>query len=106
MAFVDVPDRRLATNRPQGAHAADAEHDLLLDARVGITAVQLIGDRAVGIGIAFDIAVEQIQRYLADPCFPDPQLHIPLADFDADTLLDAVRGATQDRKSTRLNSSH
>src|SRR3546814_190391 len=32
---------------------------------------------------------------LADPCFPDPQLHIPLADFDADTLLDAVRGATQ-----------
>jgi len=51
VAFVDVPHRRIQSDRAQRAHAADAEHDLLLDARVDVAAVELVGDAAVGVGV-------------------------------------------------------
>ena len=41
MAFVHVEDGRLEAQRLQGAQAADAQHDLLADARVDVAAVEL-----------------------------------------------------------------
>ena len=47
VAFVHVEDGGLEVQRLQRAQAADAEHDLLADARVDVAAVQRIGDVAV-----------------------------------------------------------
>ena len=61
MAFVDVPDRRLEPSSRERAHAADAEHDLLLDARRAVAAVQPMGDVAIVLGVLRDVGIEQIQ---------------------------------------------
>ena len=45
--FVHVEDRRFIAERFQRAHAADAEDDLLPDARIVVAAVKLAGDGAV-----------------------------------------------------------
>ena len=47
VAFVHVEDGGLETHRLQGAHAADAQHDFLADARVDVAAVEGIGDVAI-----------------------------------------------------------
>ena len=47
MALVHVKDGGLEIHGPQRAQAADAEHDLLADARIHVAAVKLVGDVAV-----------------------------------------------------------
>ena len=42
------------------AHAAHAEHNLLLQAIVGVAAVEMIGEAAVPAGVALEVGVEQI----------------------------------------------
>ena len=56
----------------QGAHAADAEQQLLVEAVLLGAAVQTVGDLAVVVGVALDVGVEQQQRHAADPGHPDP----------------------------------
>ena len=50
VAFVHVPHGGLEAQQAQCAHAADAQHHLLLEPVRFITAVQPEGDVAVGIG--------------------------------------------------------
>ena len=47
MPFVHVIDGRAEAQRLERAQAADAQHDLLLDALVIVAAVELIGDLAM-----------------------------------------------------------
>jgi len=51
VAFVDVVHGRRQAQRAQGAHAADAEHDFLLDTGGLVAAVELEGDGAVGFRV-------------------------------------------------------
>ena len=54
----------------QGAHAADAEQQLLLQAVLVAAAVEAVGDLAL-LGVALDVGVEQQQRHAADAGHPD-----------------------------------
>ncbi len=51
--------------------AADAQHQLLADARAMIAAVQAAGQFAIFRAVAFDIAIEQVQLHAADVHQPD-----------------------------------
>ena len=66
VALVHVPDRRLEPSACERAHAADAEHDLLLDARARGRrrrgGAGWRGPRAVALAVG----VEQVQRDAAD----------------------------------------
>ncbi len=61
--------------RAQRAHAADAEHDLLLDAGRAVAAVEPVGDVAVVRRVLLEVGVEQIEPDVADPRLPDLDLH-------------------------------
>ena len=60
--------------RADGAHAADADQDLLPDALVLVAAVEPVGDAAqVGV-VLLDVGVEHQQRHPADRGLPDARL--------------------------------
>ena len=60
--------------RADGAHAADADQDLLPDALVLVAAVEPVGDAAqVGV-VLLDVGVEKQQRHAADGRPPHPGL--------------------------------
>src|SRR5690606_36219299 len=61
VAFVHVVDVGMDAHRFQGADTADAQDDLLLDARLHVAAVELAGDRAIDGVVLGQIGVEQIQ---------------------------------------------
>ena len=75
VALVDVPDRRLQADLLEGAQAADAEHDLLLEARLVAAAVEARRDLAVGRLVLGQVRVEQEQRHAPDPGDADQQVH-------------------------------
>ena len=56
----------------KGADPADAEEDLLLDARLALPAVEGCRDEAEVGRIGFDVGVQEVQRVLPDLHFPDP----------------------------------
>ena len=62
-------DPRVGT---QGAHAADAEQQLLAQPVLGVAAVEAVGDLDVVVGVALDVGVEHQQRHPADAGDPDP----------------------------------
>ena len=57
--------------RPDGAHAADAQDELLVEAHLAAADVQDVGDRPVGVGVLGDVRVEQEDRHAADLGDPD-----------------------------------
>ena len=61
----------LDAERRERAHAAHAEHDLLLDARVAIAAVEAVRDGAVALGVFRHVGIEQVERYVPDLRVPD-----------------------------------
>ena len=65
VALVDVPDRRLQAHLLEGAQASDAEHDLLLEARLVAAAVEPLRDLAVGRLVLRQVRVEQEQGHAA-----------------------------------------
>ena len=71
VALVGVEDVGLQAERAQGAHAADAEHDLLAQAVVLVAAVEAVGDGDAVGGVAGDVGVEEVQRDAADVGPPD-----------------------------------
>jgi hypothetical protein len=71
VAFVQMPHRRGRAERFQRAHAADAEDDLLLDARLPISAVQPRGELTIPWSVFLQIGVEQVQRHAAETHAPD-----------------------------------
>ena len=61
----------------QRAHAADAQHDLLPDARIVVAAVERIGDVAVLRQNVFrDVGIEQVERDAAHVQLPDLDAHV------------------------------
>ena len=57
--FVEVIDRRLGAQRLEHAHAADAEDDLLLHARLAIAAVEARRQLAIPRRVLLEVRVEQ-----------------------------------------------
>ena len=67
-----MTDGRIFAHRSQGAQSADAQHEFLANAQIGIAAIELGGDVAVFRRVASEIGVEQIQRHPTDLHAPDP----------------------------------
>ena len=75
VAFVQVEDGRRRAERLQRADAADAEDDLLLDARFAIAAVEPRRQLAIPRRVLLEIGVEQIQLHAAEAHAPDRDEH-------------------------------
>ena len=73
-----------ACKRP---HAADAQHDLLLDAQLAVAAVQRAGDLAVVGRVPGDVGIEQVQRNAPDLHLPDLRRRLPAGKIDIDDEL-------------------
>ena len=71
VTLVEVEHRRREPEPPKHAHAAYAEHELLSQTVLAVAAVQRVGDGARPVGIALDLRVEEVERYLPDPGEPD-----------------------------------
>ncbi len=73
VGVVDLRRRGAGQARPQaqGAHAADAEEQLLLEAGVAAAAVERLGDLAGLLVVAGHVGVEQEQGHAADLRLPD-----------------------------------
>ena len=72
VAFVHVVDRGSQIHRAQQTHATATEHDLLLDARLTIAAVEVARDVAVLLAVLRQGSIEQIQRHTANARAPGP----------------------------------
>ena len=112
VAFVQVKRARRDAERTQRFHTADAEHQLLTNARAVVAAVQPRGQLAIFRAIAFDVAVEQVQLHAADVHAPhlgvqrtatgidshadrparivDGRVHRQVLDFRVEILFDLV----------------
>ena len=94
MPLVHVEHRRLQAQSLEGAHASDAQDDLLADARIGVAAIERIGDVPIlGQQILRDIGVEQVK--LHSPDFQLPHLNHYVAGGQLDGYLEflVIRGA-------------
>ena len=78
-------------HRFERAHAADAEHDFLLDARVLVPAVEAVGDGAVGFAVCRQVGVEQVQPHVPHARLPDLHLDDAIRKIDRDVDLAAAR---------------
>ncbi len=95
MPFVHVIDGGAEAQRLERAQAADAEHDLLVNALVIVAAVELIGDLAMlRRGVLRDVAIEQIELHAAHIDAPDFQEHFDAGEIDADQQFAAGRVAS------------
>ena len=74
-----------------GAHAADAEHDFLANARSLIAAVEPMRDVAVDGSILGTIRIEEINRHAPDFSPPNARHHIAPGDAHADGSPKSVR---------------
>jgi hypothetical protein len=84
MAFVQVPDRRLQAELPDGAHAADPQHELLVEPHLAAADVQDVGDRPVGGRVLGDVGVEQEHRHAPDLGDPDRGEQVAPGQLDRD----------------------
>ncbi len=90
MTFVDVIDGRMDIHFLKGADTAHAKNNLLLDAGLLVTAVQLMGDVTV-LGIVFrKIGVQQQHTHHADLGLPNLDDHFAARKVDLDMGLAAV----------------
>jgi len=71
--LVEVADLGLEPEGPQQAPAPDAQHQLLLQAQLGASAVQLARDGAEGRRVRGVVAVEQVERAPSDLRLPRPE---------------------------------
>ncbi len=84
MALVRVEHLGLDTDGLQGAHATDAEQDLLPQTVLDVTAVQPVGDLTKVVGVLLHVGVEQEQRHAADVRPPHRGAQRPTGDVDLD----------------------
>ena len=76
MAFIDMPHRGLEAHCIQCAHAANAQHDFLLDAQIAVAAIQLMRDVAIFVCIFFKIRIEQDHAHMPDHRLPNLDRHL------------------------------
>ena len=91
MPFIGMPHGRLEAQRPQHAHAADAQDDLLKDTHLLVAAVQARGQFAIPGRVRFHISVHQVERHPADVDLPDRDMDGPTVQVDLDRQALAVR---------------
>ena len=72
VALVGVEHLRIDPEGVEGAHAADAEEDLLAQAVLGLAAVEPVGDRPQVGGVLLHVGVEQVERHPPDLGPPHP----------------------------------
>ena len=104
MAFVQVPHRGRQVELAQRPHAADAEHELLVQPHLATADVKDVRDRAVGVVVVRDVGVEQQDRdppHLGDPDGGE-QLAIGQRDADREGLAEPIERAAQDRQACEL----
>src|SRR5579859_1591467 len=77
MAFVDVPHGGLELHRGKRARATDAEHQILLEPRRAVAAVETVRNRAIALVVLRYVGVEEKKPNVADARLPD--LHGELA---------------------------
>ena len=85
--LVQVEHRRLDADHAERPVAADAEQDLLLDARLLVAAVEARREPLVGLGVGVVARVEQQQVAAAHRHPPDPQPDLALGELDAEAHL-------------------
>ena len=99
VAFVEVIDRRVDAHRLEHAHAADAEDDLLLDARLAVAAVEARRQLAIPRRVLLEVGVEQVQLHAADAHAPDRHEHGAVAErHGGDARLAVGRHRRLDRR--------
>jgi len=97
--LVHMADGRLDPQGAEGAQAADAEDDLLLDARLLVSAVELVGDLAIARLVLRRVGVEEVERDASDIHPPDPERDLPLREVHRnEDRLAGVVGFELDRK--------
>ena len=74
MTLVDVPHCGLQFQCAQCTHATDTENDLLLDANVTVTAVQLRRQLTILRAVAGYITVQQVEMNMTDIYLPYPEV--------------------------------
>ena len=70
--------------RPDGAHATDAQDELLVEAHLAAADVQDVGDRPVGVRVLGDVRVEQEDRHAPDLGDPDGDEQVAPGQLDGD----------------------
>ncbi len=91
MSFIGVPHGRLEAQRPQHAHTADTQDDLLKDTHLLVAAVQARGQLAIPGRVALHVGVHQIERHPSDVDLPDRDMDGPPVQVDLDRQAPAVR---------------
>ena len=84
MALVQMQHRGVHPHRPQRAHPADAQQDFLPDSHVGVTLVQLGRELAILGCVTGNIGVQQQDRTASHVHPPEPCLHPPVGNRNAD----------------------
>ncbi len=98
VTFVDVPCRGLDAHRRQRARATHTEHDLLLDARVAVAAVEAMRRGAILGAVRFEVGVEKVQGDAAHTRAPDLGIHVVVAELHAHLERLAVLHHFRDRQ--------
>ena len=80
--LVQVHHARGDSQRLQGAHAADAQQQLLANPRPRVAAIQPGGQLAIFRRVARHVGIEQIQQVAAHRQFPHPGRNLAGARFD------------------------
>jgi hypothetical protein len=92
--LVEVEDLGLDAEGLEGAGAADAEDELLTEARLASGDVEVVGQAAEGGGVVVAVGVEEEQRHASDAGEPHADVDDAVADLDGDgELLVAARRA-------------
>src|ERR1051325_3174972 len=96
-------DVRLYFERAEQAHAANAQHHLLHDARLAVAAVEVARHEAISLFILRNVGIEQVKRDAPDARAPSLRAHGAPAHLDLDYQRSArfVRH-TPDRKLRRM----
>ena len=98
MALVEVPGRGLDAQGAQCPHAADAQHQLLVEAHLAAADVQDVGDRAVGARCR-DVRVKEQDRHAPDlPTQTAAQVPTWELDADRERVAVAVEDAQDGRR--------
>ena len=99
VTLVDVPDGRTVAEAFQGAQPADAQNDLLQDARLVVSSVKARGDLAVLGAVLRNVRVQEKQRNPSHLDQTNQDEDRPVADLDRDDRRTAVgRLRKTDRK--------
>ena len=99
VALVEVPDRRVDAQRPDGPRPADAEDELLVQAHLAAADVQDVADRAVGLVVLGYVRVEQEHRHAPDLDQPHGDRQRPAGQLHRHLERVAARvGDAQDRQ--------